>query len=130
MKLCSNHLIQYSITNIFFQGAEVDNKISEIANILTTLNQSSAEYQLISSVHNMLQNITNLLQTRRFKRNNIGKIFRYFWLTCFKTLTILDKIDIFDKIMDSDFCMTSLVLSHKVFWFVFVFFTKLILNHY
>ena len=54
-------------------GAEVDNKIAEIANILATLNQSSTEYQLISSVQDLLQNITNLLQTRRFKRHNIGK---------------------------------------------------------
>ena len=63
-------LFQFYKKNI--PGAEVDNKISEIANILTTLNQSSAEYQLISSVHSMLQNITNLLKTRRFKRHNIG----------------------------------------------------------
>ena len=67
-------LRRLNVVNDYIPGAEVESKISEIVNILSTLDQSSTEYQLISSVYDMLQNIANLLQTRRLKRSSTGEI--------------------------------------------------------
>ena len=68
-------------------GSAVNSKISEISDILAKLNTSSTEYGLLTSVKDMLGNISLLETSSRRARRAASEITKYFLRIVFRLLS-------------------------------------------